>query len=96
MHDLKLIVNDPDLFKKNLKKRFMDVNIVDEIMNLDKKRREFIQEVEGRRAEVKKLSREIGQLKKNGQDAKKEMTKVPKDGILEVWCCSPRYRQDWG
>ncbi|MCK5072035.1 MAG: serine--tRNA ligase [Bacteriovoracaceae bacterium] len=76
MHDLKLIVNDPDLFKKNLKKRFMDVNIVDEIMNLDKKRREFIQEVEGRRAEVKKLSREIGQLKKNGQDAKKEMTKV--------------------
>ena len=49
MIDIKLIRSNPDLVKANIKKREMDLDsVVDEILDLDAKRRELTGSTEGR------------------------------------------------
>ncbi len=76
MHDLKFIVNETESFKQNIGKRGFDLSVVDEILKLDSQRKELIQFVEAKRAEIKSTSKEIGQLKKEGKDASEIMQKV--------------------
>lgn len=76
MLDLKLIENDPELVIANLKKRNFDTSLIDEIKSLNKLRKELTTKVETTRAEIKNYSKEIGQLKKNGEDATELMDKV--------------------
>lgn len=76
MLDLKLIENDPELVIANLKKRNFDTSIIDEIKSLNQLRKELTTKVETTRAEIKSYSKEIGQLKKNGEDATELMDKV--------------------
>ncbi len=63
MLDLNLIREKPDLVRKDLLDRQMDPGPVDEVLGLDERRRELIQEVENLKAERNAVSKEIGRMK---------------------------------
>ena len=90
MIDIKLIRENPDLVKENIKKKFQDnkLVLVDEVIDLDKKNRAAITEVESLRAKRTTLSKQIGALmgqgKKDEAEAiKKESQKIG-DKIVEL------------
>ncbi len=64
MIDIKLIRENKDLVKENIKKKFQDdkLPLVDEIYKLDLEYREVKQNMDTKRAEKNKLSAEIGTL----------------------------------
>lgn len=68
MLDIKLIREAPDKINEFLKRRNPDLSI-DEVINIDKQRREVQTKADTLRAERKKTSQEIGNLIKSGQDA---------------------------
>ncbi len=76
MLDIKFIAENPDEVKKNLSKRKFDLSLIDSVLNLNEKRKSHIKLVEDTRAEVKSLSREVGEKKKAGLDASEIMEKV--------------------
>ena len=82
MIDIKIIRENPDLVKENIKKKFQDkkLPLVDEILELDKKNRDIIGEVEALRAKKNKVSKEIGKLMAQG---KKEEAQAVKDEITQ-------------
>jgi len=63
MLDINLIRENPDLVRKALEVRQMDATPVDQILDLDLKRRTIIQEVETLKAERNEGSKEIGRTK---------------------------------
>ena len=69
MIDIKLIRENKDLVKENIKKKFQDekLPLVDEVFELDKRVREVQVKVDGLKAEKNKLSGEIGKLMKDGK-----------------------------
>ena len=69
MIDIKLIRENPELVKENIKKKFQDhkLVLVDEVIELDKKNREAKLNGDNLRSERKRLSDEIGKLMKAGQ-----------------------------
>ncbi|MCB9094728.1 MAG: serine--tRNA ligase [Halobacteriovoraceae bacterium] len=76
MLDIKLIESNPDDVIKNLNKRGFDSSIIGDVLEVNKKRKESIQIVESTKSEINILSREVGSLKKSGQDASAQMKKV--------------------
>ena len=76
MIDIKLIRENKDLVKENIKKKFQDekLPLVDEVFDLDKRVREVQVKVDGLKADKNKLSGEIGKLMKDGK--KDEADKV--------------------
>ena len=66
MIDIKLIRENRDLVKENIKKKFQDekLKLVDEVYEMDKKVREAQSKVDNLKAEKNKLSSEIGALMK--------------------------------
>jgi seryl-tRNA synthetase len=78
MFDPKYLEQNLESVKTNLSKRGFDISILDSIAQKYHEKREYIQKVEKNRAEVKSLSKEIGQLKRSGQDADELMQKVTK------------------
>jgi len=75
MLDLKLIRSDPERVKAALARRGAAAG-VDELLALDARRRELLPEIEGAQAERKKLSKQIGERKKSGDDAEELMERV--------------------
>ena len=75
MLDIKFIRENPDIVKENLKKKFQDqkLPLVDEVIELDAKRRAAIVEADQLRAARNSLSKKIGMLM--GQ-AKKDPSKL--------------------
>lgn len=71
MIDIKLIRENKDLVKENIKKKFQDekLPLVDEVYDLDIKARELQTEGDNLKAEKNKLSKEIGILMKDGNTA---------------------------
>ena len=69
MIDIKLIRENPNLVKENIKKKFQNPKLVlvDEVLELDKKNREAKLNGDNLRSDRKKLSEQIGQLMKSGQ-----------------------------
>mgnify|MGYP004497927311 FL=1 len=69
MIDIKLIRENPDLVKENIKKKFQDQKLVlvDEVLELDKKNREAKLNGDNLRSDRKKLSEQVGQLMKSGK-----------------------------
>lgn len=76
MHDIKMFETDAPAIKKNLGKRKFDASVVDELIQLNIKRKEIVADVDNNRAQVKNLSKEIGPLKKAGKDATELMESV--------------------
>lgn len=76
MLDIKKIESEPDKTKQILLNRNFDTSVVDEILMMNKVRKNLTTSSETKKSEVNKLSKEIGLLKKNGQDATEQMQKV--------------------
>lgn len=77
MIDIKLIRSNPDLVKANIRKREMNLDhIVDEILELDAKRREVTGRVEAMKAEQNADSKKIPQMKKEGTDTAPLMARM--------------------
>ena len=83
MIDIKLIRENRDLVKENIKKKFQDekLPLVDEIFELDKRVREVQVRADGLKADKNRLSGEIGKLMKDGK--KDEAAKI-KDDIAKM------------
>ena len=75
MIDIRLIRENPDLVRENIRKKFQDAKLplVDEVIELDKANRAAINEASNLRAERNALSKQIGMLM--GQ-AKKDPSKL--------------------
>lgn len=73
MIDIRLVRDNPELVKENMRKKYQNdkVALVDEVLELDVKRRETIAEVDKLRASRNTLSKQIGQLM--GQGKKKKL-----------------------
>jgi seryl-tRNA synthetase len=69
MLDIKLIRENPEKVKEGLKKKRADLSLVDDVLTLDKKRRDLLGEVEKLKAENNKVSGEIAKMKREGKDA---------------------------
>lgn len=76
MLDIKKLETDFESVKANLQTRNFDVSVLSEIIELNKQRKVLTTASETKKAEINKLSREIGELKKNKQDASVPMGKV--------------------
>ncbi|MFI3200010.1 MAG: serine--tRNA ligase [Eubacteriales bacterium] len=82
MIDIKFLRENPEVVKKNIESKFQDhkLPIVDEVIELDKKKRELLKEEETLRADRNKLSKEIGGLMAQG---KKEEAEVIKEKVTK-------------
>ena len=78
MLDIKFVRENPDLVKENIKKKFQDhkLVLVDEVIELDKKYREFQLEGDNLRMERNSLSKEIGNLMREGKKEEAEGIKA--------------------
>jgi seryl-tRNA synthetase len=65
--DINLIRENPEIVRKSLRDRQMDPSPVDNILDLDAKRRTAIAEVETLKAERNAVSKEISQIKDNAE-----------------------------
>jgi seryl-tRNA synthetase len=72
MIDIKLIRENPELVKENIRKKFQDekLELVDEVIELDSKWRKEKKKVDDLRAERNKISESINKLMKSGDKSK--------------------------
>ena len=80
MLDIKFLRENPDVVKKNIENKFQNENLplVDEVIELDQKKRDAQQEADSLRANRNKISKEIGALmgqgkKEEAEEAKKKV-----------------------
>lgn len=78
MLDIKFLRENPDIVKENIKNKFQDAKLplVDEVIDLDAKKRDCQKEADNLRAERNKLSKQIGALM--GQGKKDEAEEIKK------------------
>jgi seryl-tRNA synthetase len=86
MIDIKLIRENREVVKENIKKKFQDekLPLVDEVYELDKRVREVQVRADGLKADKNRLSGEIGKLMKDGkkeeaEEIKKEIAKTAEE-----------------
>ena len=80
MIDIKLVRENPNLVKENIKKKFQKEKLVlvDEVLALDEKWRKLKYEEDSLRSQRNKISEEINKLKKQGKNADKEIKQAKK------------------
>lgn len=85
MLDIKLIRDNPGTVKEKLALRGEDTSKIDELLSLDKQRRECIGETERLKAVRNTVSAEIAKMKKAGEDASVKISEMKKvsDNIKE-------------
>ena len=78
MIDIKFLRENPEIVKQNIRNKFQDrkLTLVDEVIELDRKNRAYIQEVEALRAQKNKISKEIGKLMGQGKKEEAEQIKA--------------------
>lgn len=78
MLDIKLVRENPEMVKQNIKNKFQDdkLPLVDEVVELDRKNREAKAEADNLRASRNKLSKEIGRLMGQGKREEAEAVKA--------------------
>ena len=90
MIDINLIRTNPELVKENIRKKFQDhkLVLVDEVLDLDAKRRALIAEGDTLRAARNTLSKQVGMLMKEGKkdeaEAVKAQVKADADRLLAI------------
>ena len=90
MIDIKLIRENRELVKENIKKKFQDQKLpfVDEVYEMDIENRKLKTELEEKRNKVNSLSKEIGELMRNGKkdeaDKIKEEINVIKEDLPKL------------
>ena len=77
MIDIKLIRENPEIVKENIKKKFQDekLKLVDEVADMDKEYRAAKTRGDGLRADRNRLSKQIGGLMKQGKRDEAEQVK---------------------
>ena len=77
MLDMKFVRENPDIVKQNIKNKFQDEKLpmVDEVIELDAKRRAAQQEADDLKAKKNKLSKQIGALMAQGKKEEAEEVK---------------------
>ena len=85
MIDIKLIRENSDLVKENIKKKFQDekLGLVDEVYEYDKDYRKFKQKADELRAKRKDISSNIGNLMRDGKKGEAEALKNEVNKINE-------------
>ena len=85
MIDIKLIRENPEMVKENIRKKFQDEKLVlvDEVKILDEEYRELRTKADNLRSERNKTSRNIGLLMKEGKREEAEAAKKAVSGIGE-------------
>ncbi|HXH75066.1 MAG TPA: serine--tRNA ligase [Bacteriovoracaceae bacterium] len=76
MLDIRKLESEFESVKANLSNRNFDTSVLNEILELNKQRKNLTTLSETKKADINKLSREIGELKKNKLDAAGPMGKV--------------------
>ena len=76
MLDMKWLSDNVEFAKKNLSQRNFDISLLDNVLLQNNQRKDLIKKVEESRAEINKLSKEVGVLKSKGQDASVIMNNV--------------------
>lgn len=78
MIDIKLVRENPELVKKNIKKKFQDIKLplVDKVILLDEKWRKLKFDEDKLRSTRNKISKSISELKKQGKSVAKELKKA--------------------
>ena len=78
MIDIKLIRENPELVKENIKKKFQDEKLpmVDEVAEFDKEVRAVKAKGDSLRADRNKMSKEIGGLMRDGKKEEAEQVKA--------------------
>ncbi|MBU0570194.1 serine--tRNA ligase [Patescibacteria group bacterium] len=76
MLDIKIIRENPDKIKKGVADKQLDSSLVDEVLKLDEKRRELLNEIEGLRAEKNKLSSKQHVVSSKGKEIKDELKRL--------------------
>ncbi|KYK26294.1 serine--tRNA ligase [Euryarchaeota archaeon SM23-78] len=76
MLDIKFIRENPDLVKKNMKKKFQDPKVVDDFLEIDEQWRKLRGEIDNLRHERNKISEDINKAKKAGKDVKSLVKKA--------------------
>ncbi|MBQ2740620.1 MAG: serine--tRNA ligase [Clostridia bacterium] len=78
MIDIQLIRTNPELVRENIRKKFQDkkLPLVDQVLELDAKRRALIQEGDALRAARNTLSKQVGMLMKAGDKEGAEKVKA--------------------
>ncbi|CAN7089643.1 unnamed protein product [Brassica rapa subsp. narinosa] len=71
--------NDPEIIRESQRRRFADVDLVDEVINLDKEWRQRQFEVDGLRLEFNKLNKQVAKLKISGADASEVIQQAEKN-----------------
>ena len=105
MIDIKLIRDNPELVRENIKKKFQDAKLplVDEVVELDKKHRAAIQEASDLRAARNTLSKQVGMLmgqakkdpsKLEEAEAVKAQVKANADRLAELEVLEGEYAQE--
>ncbi len=77
MLDIKFMRENPEIVKENMKKKFQynKLNLVDEVIELDKEKRNLQQKADVLRANRNKISKEIGSLMSQGKKDEAEIKK---------------------
>ncbi|KAG2278589.1 hypothetical protein Bca52824_061144 [Brassica carinata] len=70
---------DPEIIRESQRRRFASVDLVDEVINLDKEWRQRQFEVEGLRSEFNKLNKQVAKLKISGGDASEVIQQAEKN-----------------
>ncbi len=78
MIDIKFLRENPDAVKENIKKKFQEhkLGLVDEVIELDDKRRSTQQEADDLRAKMNQASKQIGALMSQGKKDEAEAAKA--------------------
>ena len=78
MLDIRFVRENPEIVKQNIRNKFQDskLPLVDEVIALDKEKRETQQLADSLRASRNKLSKEIGGLMRQGKKAEAEEVKA--------------------
>ncbi len=77
MLDIKFVRENPEIVKQNIRNKFQDskLELVDQVLELDKENRAIKQEVEALRASRNKISKQIGALMAQGKKEEAEAAK---------------------
>src|SRR3989339_209440 len=81
MIDIKLIRENPEHYKQGMVKKQHNPEIIDKILDLDKRRRETIQKIEEIKSEKNKASEIIASLK--GTEKESAIKKMQEIGLKE-------------
>ena len=100
MIDIKLIRENPELVKENIRKKFQDykLELVDKVIEKDTLRRETLQKGDNLRKERNSLSEQVGTLmrEKKHDEAEKVKQEVKKinDELLEIEKLENKYKEE--